>query len=94
MFFVFTFFDDFFFCASILIPFYQITKSWENLLWLDSVNNGGALRKSGDLAPTIQMNWNLKKFLPEDGSLQKFFQLIIAGYIQVSTSASMTQTNR
>ena len=50
---------------------------------MDVVNYGGALREEGSLAPTIQMNWNIKKFLPEDGSLQKFFQLIIAGYIQV-----------
>eukprot|EP00116_Pleurobrachia_bachei_P008593 sb/3468855/ len=49
---------------------------------MDVVNYGGALREQGSLAPTIQMNWNIKKFLPEDGSLQKFFQLIIAGYIQ------------
>ena len=50
---------------------------------MDVVNYGGALREQGSLAPTIQMNWNIKKFLPEDGSLQKFYQLIIAGYIQV-----------
>eukprot|EP00116_Pleurobrachia_bachei_P005540 sb/3465802/ len=53
---------------------------------MDVVNYGGALREQGSLAPTIQMNWNIKKFLPEDGSLQKFFQLIIAGYIQVGES--------
>lgn len=36
-----------------------------------------------DDSPEIQMNWNLAKFLPEEGAIQKNFNTVVAGKIHV-----------